>query len=188
MKIDQDIFEHEDIYDIIDAIAEEIYTKYEEVNFDELDEVTQNSIVFIGLDGEIDNGGFLQFIENSSGDFYEETLRSAKAMGSQGLVDALEKVAKQFPKGTVPTDTIVRQDILEELKKENDKTVPFAELDHKTKAELLANHDNSYPIEECSFAVEETEWTLVWEDLDQWYYENHKEVYQAFINYLKAQA
>jgi|GEM_PF-5803478 len=187
MNIDPSIFEQEDINNIFDDIAEQVFTEFEEVPFDDLDEAAQHCIVLVGLDDQVYNGGFLQYIEGNSGDFFQETVNAAKAINNQGLIDALDKVANQFPNKYVPEASDRRLEILENLIEENDRSVPFNELDAETKAEIMSNHDGSFPIEECSFAIEETEWTKTWEDLDDWYYDNAETIYQDFIAYLKAQ-
>ena len=136
------------------------------------------------MDEEIDQGGFLQFIENSAGDFYAETVAAAKAINNKGLIQALEKVASQFPDGKVPAEILERQEILDAVKENGVSMIPFNQLDPEVQADLIANHDGSFPLETSSFALEDT----VWDELDQWYYENHQEVYTDFIQYLKAQA
>lgn len=186
MNIDPTIFEQEDIFDIFADIADYIYEEFSETPFDELDEKTQNLIVLVGLDDAVEEGGFVQFVENNSGDFFMETLAAAEALNYEPLVEALDKVQGQFPNKLVPTETEERQELLEKLITENDRAVPFLELDKETQAELLANHDNSFPIEECAFAIEESEWTKVWEEVDAWYDENVETIYQKIIDYAKS--
>ena len=185
MNIDSSIFEQEDIHDIFDAIADQVYEECQDQPFDALDEVTRNTIVLVGLDDEVSNGGFLQFMENAAGEFFPETLEAAKTIQSKGLIEALEKVANQFPNKNIPLDLIERQELLEDLLEENNRSVPFAKLDKDIQKELRANHEGAYPIEDMSFAMEETEWTKTWDELDEWYYANYETVYQDLINYLK---
>lgn len=185
MHIESSIFEQEDIHDIFDAIADQVYDECQGQPFDALDEVTRNIIVLVGLDDEVNNGGFLQFMENAAGEFFPETLEAAKTIQSKGLVDILEKVANQFPDKYIPVEIVERQELLEKLMEENNRSVPFGKLSKDIQKELRANHDGAFPIEDMSFALEETDWTKTWDELDEWYYDNYESVYQDLINYLK---
>jgi len=58
--------------------------------------------------GEITNGGFGQFFDNSTGDTAHEILDSLRRIGASLSVGLLEKAMSLFPGGRVPTDCVER--------------------------------------------------------------------------------
>jgi len=67
------------------------------------------------LEREVNNGGFNQFYLNSSGDFAHETVDSLQAIGAKITSDVIKHANDQFPKGKVPKNRELRQDILEQI-------------------------------------------------------------------------
>jgi len=65
------------------------------------------------LQGEVFNGGIGQFFDNSSGDFYRETLDALEELGAMrchGLLVAAKHVL--FPHGDIPRDQAARYEIM----------------------------------------------------------------------------
>ncbi len=61
--------------------------------------------------GEIINGGFSQFFDNSTGDRAHEILASLRRIGASLSVGLLEKAMSLFPEGVVPSDCVARADV-----------------------------------------------------------------------------
>ena len=85
---------------------------------DSLDKLSNSQKTFFfnqNLEREINNGGFNQFYFNSAGDFAHETIESLKAIGAHKTAEIVKKANDQFPKGIVPSDRAVRQELLEKI-------------------------------------------------------------------------
>ena len=85
---------------------------------DRLDCLTEPQKIFYfnqNLEREINNGGFDQYFNNSSGDFTYETLTSLRAIGANKTSDILQQAIDQFPNSKVPKDRAERQEILEQI-------------------------------------------------------------------------
>lgn len=67
------------------------------------------------MDGEVSNGGLIQFIENSSGDNFEETLKALNEIKATEYVKILESIKTLFPNGYLPKDTGERRKLIDEL-------------------------------------------------------------------------
>jgi len=71
--------------------------------------------------GEIINGGFVQFFDNSTGDRAHEILASLRRIGASVCVELLEKAMSLFPDGVVPSDCVARADVTDTFgKREKD--------------------------------------------------------------------
>ena len=81
------------------------------------------------LEREINNGGFKQYFNNSSGDYAHETILSLKLIGANKTADILQNAIDQFPNQTVPRDREERQGILVIIQEKANKI--WDELDQK---------------------------------------------------------
>ena len=99
---------------------------------EKLDNLTEEQMYFFfnqNLEREINNGGFIQYFYNSSGDSAHETINSLKIIGADRTAIILQQAIDQFPQKTVPQNRTERQDIMEKI--EEKVTEIFEELDLK---------------------------------------------------------
>jgi Domain of unknown function (DUF4375) len=80
------------------------------------------------LEGEVNNGGFHQYIYNSAGDRIAETIQALEIIGAFAMADIVRRAAQKFPYGKPPKDRFERQGILLEL---YPSPAPFRELDEE---------------------------------------------------------
>ena len=70
-------FETKNQTELFYKIADEVTSrKIYSDNVEKFENPLKNLIYIIIMDGEVSNGGLIQFIENSSGDNFEETLKA----------------------------------------------------------------------------------------------------------------
>jgi hypothetical protein len=62
--------------------------------------------------GEVINGGFSQFLSNSSGDRAHESLDALRRIGAPLCASLLERALAAFPDGAAPSDRALRCDLL----------------------------------------------------------------------------
>ena len=78
------------------------------------------------LEDEVNNGGFHQFFNNSSGNNTAETIQALEAIGATVVADILMRAASKFPNNMPPRD---RSQRLEVLRANFPRTDEFKELD-----------------------------------------------------------
>lgn len=66
----------------------------------------------IELEDEVNNGGFHQYFNNSSGDHSAETVLALDAIGAKAMADILRHAMARFPGDGPPKDREARLDIL----------------------------------------------------------------------------
>jgi hypothetical protein len=81
------------------------------------------------LEREINNGGFNQYLRNSSGKYAHVTIFSLQAIGANKTADILQKAIDQFPNKKVPPDQDERMKIIEDV--ENVANEIWEELDQQ---------------------------------------------------------
>ena len=67
------------------------------------------------LEREVNNGGFRQFFDNSSGDTALETVAALDAIHARQAAALVRRAIAQFPQGTPPRDRDERSRLMEEL-------------------------------------------------------------------------
>jgi hypothetical protein len=139
------------------------------------------------MDGQIMNGGVVQFIDNSTGNYFYETVQIARTINSTELLEILTKAAEQFPNEQVPKNWEERRALYDELCDLHSKYIPFHELDSSDKEKFLQNFDHSRPLDEVVIG-EDDGWGNIWEELDRLYYDNTEKIYQNLFRYLKDNA
>jgi hypothetical protein len=66
----------------------------------------------VRFDGEVVNGGFGQFLDNSSGDHATETLEALRRVGAELSAELLEKALTAFPDSVAPASQRQRYELL----------------------------------------------------------------------------
>ncbi len=64
------------------------------------------------LEAEVNNGGFHQFFNNSSGDNTAETIHALETIGATVMANILRRAASKFPGSMPPKDRSQRLDVL----------------------------------------------------------------------------
>jgi hypothetical protein len=73
------------------------------------DEVVE---LVIMLEDEVNNGGFHQFFNNSSGDNSAEVITALETIGALKMADITRRAVARFPENKVPKDRDKRMDLL----------------------------------------------------------------------------
>lgn len=120
MEINKDVFEKNEPSEIVLKLIEAHYPEYTDENFHLLDEVSKNFILYVNMDGQIGNGGIVQFIDNSTGTFYEETIQMSKDINCYQLTEILTKVKDIFPNKIIQKDLEARRNLWDKLCEENE--------------------------------------------------------------------
>ncbi len=87
---------------------------------DKLNPSQKTFLLIENLEREINNGGFLQFYLNSSGDFSHETVNALLEIGANETARIVEKSNSEFPNGSVPKKRAERINILDEIEDQAD--------------------------------------------------------------------
>lgn len=101
---------------------------------------------------EINNGGFSQYFNNSSGMYANETLATLKKIGAHKTAEILQAAINFFPNQQVPIDQGKRQDIIAEI--ETEISEPWENLDqqffkyeddlHQLNMEFVKNNQDQF--------------------------------------------
>jgi uncharacterized protein DUF4375 len=64
--------------------------------------------------GEVNNGGFDQFFQNTAGNKTAETIQALEAIGASEVGNLLKRAARKFPRGMPPKNRSLRENLLME--------------------------------------------------------------------------
>jgi len=120
MEINNKIFEESEQSELVLKLIKTHYPEYTDENFHLLDGVTKNFVLYVNMDGQIGNGGIVQFIDNSTGTFFDETIQMSKEINCFQLTEILTKVKELFPSKIIPKDWQERRDLWDKLCDENE--------------------------------------------------------------------
>ncbi|MEW6349108.1 MAG: DUF4375 domain-containing protein [Thermodesulfobacteriota bacterium] len=115
---------------VVDAVLDRISTRFS--GPDDIDALTYGECLVLEvtiLMGEVLNGGFHQYLWNSSGDCAEGTRQFLKDIGATITSDLLERVSDFFPDGRIPEDRDERCALLEEFEEDHPDEDLFVEED-----------------------------------------------------------
>ena len=84
-------------------------------DFENLNEAEKTFLYVEILEAEINNGGFVQYFFNSSGDHANEVLESLKKIGALKTAKLIEEACSYFPENPIPKDNEKRHKILENI-------------------------------------------------------------------------
>lgn len=82
---------------------------------EELSPAEQVVALTINLDDQVQNGGLVQYFDNSYGDHAGFTLDALLSIGAEGPADAYRRALSVFPGGVPPVDTEERSKIVSSL-------------------------------------------------------------------------
>jgi hypothetical protein len=115
-----DLYNTNDLDDHLYNLIQKYYPDYDDESFDNLDSVARTFVLIVNLDGQVQNGGLIQFIDNSSGDYFHETIEAAKNIKNEKLVDILNKIIAQYPERQIPKDWDERRALWDSMCEENE--------------------------------------------------------------------
>jgi ribosomal protein L7/L12 len=127
----------------VDAVLNRIGTRFSGPhNIDALTCGERLVLEVTAMMGEVLNGGFHQYLWNSSGDGAEITRQFLKAVGSTITSSLMERVSAFFPNGCVPENREERQALLEKFEEANPEVDLFVEEDR----EFYREEENLYTL------------------------------------------
>ena len=132
-------FENDNQSELFDNIIDDVYAReIDHDNIEEFENPLKNLIYVSNMHGQVLNGGVIQFVDNSTGDSFEETLKALKEIKATEYIEILENVKSIFPKGLVPKDTEERRELIDSIwEKLNEKQ-------DEEMSEFLENLDEKY--------------------------------------------
>jgi len=81
----------------------------------ELTEAEKTIVYFDELEREVNNGGFKQFFDNSSGKYSKEVVQALKDIRSVQFLKLVESAIAQFPNSNVPVNWVECRKLVEEI-------------------------------------------------------------------------
>lgn len=87
-----------------------------EGRLERLSPTAQTLYLVVLFDGELVNGGFVQFFENSSGAYAAETLAALRIIGARRSAELLDSALTAFPGRVVPKEQRQRYELLDAFK------------------------------------------------------------------------
>lgn len=118
-------------HDQFDAVRERIANKLTKPRvYDSLSYGEQLIWQINWLVWDVENGGFDQYLSNSTGDYAQETIEYLQKIGAKNTCRLLKKIARIFPDGIIPKDEDERNELLSAWEKKHAKTANdfFAKL------------------------------------------------------------
>lgn len=113
-----EVLAHEDNTAFAIALSDLVFPRWDRDGFDALTEPERIAYCVDALEREVNNGGFFQFFENSSGDTAVETVAALEAIGAASAAQLVRRAIAAFPGGTPPVDRDQRLAILDDMPEE----------------------------------------------------------------------
>lgn len=85
-------------------VADDVFERLGKYGYRDLAEFDKVFVSVWSLKGEVDNGGFEQWLFNSSGDWAYDTPRTLEEIGATKIAEIVQEVIQLFPGGCVPED------------------------------------------------------------------------------------
>ena len=137
-----DIEQSNDVEDILYELTQKYYPDYD--NFEKLDIVSQTFVLIVDADGQINNGGIVQFIDNSTGNRFLETIDASKRIKSDSLLNILTRITIQFPNKQIPQDWNKRRIIWDKLCEQHENDDNWEKFWEKLDDSYYANSKEIY--------------------------------------------
>jgi Domain of unknown function (DUF4375) len=80
-----------------------------------LSDTERRMLAVLGVEAEVNNGGFDQYFFNSTGDNAEVALVGLKEMGATATAELLERAMAVFPGSKPPADRFKRQELMQRI-------------------------------------------------------------------------
>lgn len=115
-----DLYGMSDLDDLLHRLVQKYYPDYDDESFVNLDSVARTFVLIVNLDGQVQNGGLIQFIDNSTGDYFHETIEAAKSIKNDRLVEILIKITEKYPERQIPKDWDERRALWDSMGEQNE--------------------------------------------------------------------
>lgn len=156
IEFDPEIFNSTEPIEIFNQIVDKVY---ESLEYDEIKDIPDPSIRILcyifGMHYQIENGGVMQFLDNGSGNNFEETLSSLEEINASAQMNVLLNVKTAFPNKIVAKDWEERRCQIDQIN-ENDVS-------------RVSNFDSEE----------------FWESLDKMYYRSYDSLYIAVNSFVR---
>jgi hypothetical protein len=97
------------------ALSDLVFPRWDRDGYEALTPAEQIAYCIDALEREVNNGGFRQFFENSSGDTAMETIASLEAIGAKRVAKLVRRAIAVFPGAVAPRDRDTRSALIDEL-------------------------------------------------------------------------
>ncbi|WP_452227596.1 DMP19 family protein [Lacinutrix sp. MEBiC02404] len=125
-------------------ISAEVYNRHIDYeNIEIYENPLKNLIYLLNMQGQVDNGGVTQFVDNATGDNFTETKIALKEIGMESYHDILFEIEKSFPNSIVPKNQEKRRDAIDNMSKTDEERWEIEEQ--------YENYDNVFYEKEDEF-------------------------------------
>ena len=98
------------------AIADEVYNRHTQHDYiHSFSEPLRNLMFVLDMDGQVNNGGWDQYLFNATGEHFEETYRALRAIGMKEYAAIMDRIRALFPGKRVPKNTYQRRRLLDKI-------------------------------------------------------------------------
>ena len=98
------------------AIADEVYNRHTKHDYiHSFSEPLRNLMFVLDMDGQVNNGGWDQYLFNAPGEHFEEAYRALRAIGMKEYAAIMDRIRALFPGKRVPKDTGQRRRLLDKI-------------------------------------------------------------------------
>ena len=97
------------------ALSENPAAQFWKVSYEELADAEPVFVSVWELEAEVNNGGFIQYFFNSSGDNANYCVAALGKIGAANVAELVKQANSIFENGEPPTDSAVRQPVVESL-------------------------------------------------------------------------
>lgn len=144
MNIDINELERKETNEKFDIISDEVYNRHIDYeNIESFENPLKNLIYLLNMQGQVDNGGVTQFVDNATGDNFIETKIALKEIGMESYHDILLEIEKSFPNSIVPKNQEKRRDAIDNMSKTDEERWEIEEQ--------YENYDNIFYEKEDEF-------------------------------------
>lgn len=138
---------------IVDTVYESIdYQVHEDIT----DDAIKNLTYIFAMHFQVQNGGVIQFVDNSTGNTFYEIMESLKEIDALIYIKLLFLIESAFPNQKVPKNWEDRRDMID--------------LINENKVDNIPDFNSE----------------LFWDELDKLYFNNQDKLYKKIIRYVKS--
>jgi len=144
MNIDINKLEGKETNEKFGIISDEVYNRHIDYNnIESFENPLKNLIYLLNMQGQVDNGGVTQFVDNSTGDHFIETKIALKEIGMESYHDILLEIEKSFPNGIVPKHQEKRRDAIDDIS-ENEEEMWEIEEQYETYDNIFYEKEDEF--------------------------------------------
>ena len=99
------------------AMADDVFARLSVSGYEKLSDADKIFVSVWSLKGEVDNGGFEQWLFNTSGDWAYDTTRCLIELGATRTAELVSRVLDLFPAKGIPSEMVCRRKLMERIDK-----------------------------------------------------------------------